>query len=157
VRPMKHEEFVKAYVEGHGRLAKIEGTALYFVHDPKQIPPYITRTMFQNHIIYEDNIIVRISVTNEPFGVKGVFQKEMAEGLRVFEIKIGYMEVMDLNAILRTAGINERTIFYGLDEVVSDNLIWKLFSVIKRLTTPFVHFYDLPADRIHGVFTRIEM
>jgi KUP system potassium uptake protein len=157
VRPMKHEEFVKAYVEGHGSLAKIEGTALYFVHDPKQIPPYITRTMFQNHIIYEDNVIVRISVTNEPFGVKGVFQKKIAEGLRVFEIKIGYMEVMDLDAILRKAGIDERTIFYGLDEVVSSNLVWKLFSVIKRLTPPFAHFYDLPADRIHGVFTRIEM
>jgi KUP system potassium uptake protein len=67
------------------------------------------------------------------------------------------MQVIDMTKILRDAGIREKTIFYGLEEIVTDNLVWKLFSAIKRLSPSFVLFYKLPSHKIHGVVTRIEM
>ena len=110
-----------------------------------------------NNIIYEDNIIVSIVTTDEPFGVKGLFKESLAEGLRVFEIRMGYMEVVDIEKILKEAGITEKGIFYGLEEIVTHHFLWKIFSVLKRLSPPFVQFHDLPSNKLHGVLTRIEL
>jgi len=70
---------------------------------------------------------------------------------------VGYMEIPDIEEILREAGIDEKTIFYGLEDIVTENVIWKIFSVIKRLTPAFVQFYKLPSFKLHGVMTRVEM
>jgi KUP system potassium uptake protein len=115
------------------------------------------RSMFINNILYEDNIIVSIIKREDPFGVTGFFQKDISDGLRVFEIQCGYMEVFDVEEILKEAGIEEKTIFYGLEDISTANPVWKLFSIIKRLTPTFVQFYQLPSHKLHGVVTRIEM
>ena len=113
--------------------------------------------MFYNNIIYEDNIIVSLIKLDNPFGVSGSFKDKLADGLRIFEIKMGYMEVVDVEAILKRSGIDEKTIFYGLEDIVTDNVIWKIYSTIKRLTPAFVQFYKLPPHKLHGVISRIEM
>jgi KUP system potassium uptake protein len=113
--------------------------------------------MFKNNIIYEDNIIVSIKTREYPFGVEGRFADDLAPGLRVFEIVMGYMEVVNIEGIVKQAGINEKTIFYGLEEIATKSPIWKAFAVLKRLTPPFVQFQDLPASKLHGVVTRIEL
>ena len=92
-----------------------------------------------------------------PFGVGSSFNEEPAEGLRVFEIRLGYMEVVDVEKILKSSGINEKVIFYGVEDIVTENIIWKIYSTIKKLTPPFVQFYKLPPHKLHGVLSRIEM
>ncbi|KJR41885.1 Kup system potassium transporter, partial [Candidatus Magnetoovum chiemensis] len=86
-----------------------------------------------------------------------LFKKYISTGLRVFEIKIGYMEVLDIDEILRQSNIYEKAIFYGVEDIRTDNIIWQIFSVIKKLTPNIVQFYKLPPNKIHGVVTRIEM
>jgi KUP system potassium uptake protein len=113
--------------------------------------------MFRNNIIYEDNILFTLIILNEPFGVSGSFKGEFAPGLRSFVIQAGYMELFDLEEILKKAGINEKTIFYGLEDITTSNFIWKIFSVIKKLTPTFVKFAKLPSNTLHGEGTRIEM
>ena len=110
--------------------------------------------MFKNNIIYEDNIIVSIVKREDPFGVTGFFKEELAPGLRTFEVQMGYMEVPDVEEILREAGVSEKTIFYGVEDIQATNIIWQLFSVIKKLTPNIVQFYKLPANKLHGVVTR---
>jgi KUP system potassium uptake protein len=82
---------------------------------------------------------------------------EIASGLRTFEIYQGYMEVLDVEEILREAGVDEKAIFYGLEDIITRNPIWKIFSIIKRLSPAFVQFYKLPSHKLHGVITRVEM
>jgi len=147
------EKFEKVYKESY----RIRGTALYFARNIRKIPPYIARTMFINNIIYEDNIIVSINQIDQPFGVTPYFKETLSEGLRKFQIDVGYMEVLDMERILEYAGIHEKVIFYGLEEIATDNLIWRIFAVIKKLTPTFVQFYELPVNKLHGVITRIEM
>ena len=156
-RPMKVDVFLESYKQLYQELNKIKGTALFFSRDPRKIPAYIVHTMFMNNIIYEDNIIVSIVTREEPFGVKSHFKDDLAEGLHTFEIQIGYMEVVNIEELLKKAGIQEKGIFYGLEEIATDNAVWKVFSMMKRLTPPFVHFHDLPPNKLHGVVTRIEM
>lgn len=155
--PMPLDAFLENYNKLYKTMPKIKGTALFFAREIEKIPPYIVRTMFNNNIIYEDNVIVSIIKLESPFGVSSSFKESPAEGLRVFEIRMGYMEVVDVERILKHSGINEKTIFYGLEEIVTTNVIWKVYSAIKRLTPPFVQFYKLPPDKMHGVLSRIEM
>ena len=65
----------------------------------------------------------------------------LAKGLRVFEISMGYMEIIDVVQILKDQGIHEKTIFYGVEDIFTNNLIWRVFSVIKKLSPSFVQFY----------------
>jgi KUP system potassium uptake protein len=157
IRPLKLDVFLHSYNEVYQALNKIKGTALFFARDVRKVPTYIVHTMFMNNIIYEDNIIVSITTLDVPFGVESHFKDNLAPGLRAFEIQMGYMEVVDIEQLLKKAGINEKGIFYGLEEIATRNIIWKIFSMIKRLAPPFVQFQDLPPNKLHGVVTRIEI
>lgn len=157
LKPMDQDVFVEKYNNLYKTANKIKGTALFFARDVKKIPPYVVNTMFFNNIIYEDNVVVSIVKMDNPFGVTSSFKDNLAEGLRIFEIKLGYMEVIDMEKILKASGIIEKTIFYGIEDIVTENIIWKVYSTIKRLTPAFVQFYKLPSHKIHGVITRIEM
>ncbi|MEW6410156.1 MAG: KUP/HAK/KT family potassium transporter [Nitrospirota bacterium] len=157
LKPMDLNVFLERYIHIYKGMNKIRGTALFFIRDIKKIPPYIVRTMFINNIIYEDTIVVSMVIRPDPFGVTGFFKEDLADGLRTFEIQMGYMEVVDVEEILREAGIDEKAIFYGLEDIVARNIIWKIFSIFKRLTPAFVQFYKLPSHKLHGVITRVEI
>jgi KUP system potassium uptake protein len=55
--------------------------------------------MFKNNILYEDNIIVSIIRLDSPFGVHYSFKDNLTEGLRIFEIRYGYLEIIDVERI----------------------------------------------------------
>lgn len=154
---MKGEEFLEKYNQLYATQNKITGTALFFTRDIDKVPQYISHVMFKNNIIYENNIFISIIKSDSPFGVESSFTKELAKGLRVFEIKMGYMEIVDVEQILKDEGIYEKTIFYGVEDIFTNNLIWKIFSIIKKVSPSFVQFYRLPTDELHGVMTRFEM
>ncbi len=157
MRPLEMDVFLQSYDELYRELAKIKGSALFFSRSTKKVPPYVVHTMLRNNIIYEDNIFVTIITRDDPFGVTAAFTDDLAPGLRRFVIHMGYMEVVHLESILSNAGIKEKAIFYGLEEITSQNVFWRLFSVLKRMTSPFVQYYDLPPEKLHGVVQRIEM
>jgi KUP system potassium uptake protein len=157
LNPMPLEEFLRRYETAYSSIRKIRGTALFFARDPAYIPRYITNTIFNNNILYEDNVMVTINIHDRPFGLSWSFKEDLGEGLRVLSVEYGYMQMIDLKVILKEAEVHEKVIFYGMEEIVSDNLIWKIFNAIKRLSPSFVQFYRLPPHKIHGVVTRIEM
>jgi KUP system potassium uptake protein len=158
IRPLKLDVFLYSYNEVYQSLNRIKGTGLFFTRSTRKIPAYIVHTMFMNNIVYEENILVSITILDEPFGLKSFFKEDLAPGLRSFEVQMGYMEMVDVGQLMKEAGIiNEKGIFYGLEEIFTRNVLWKIFSIMKRLAPPFVQFYDLPANKLHGVTTRIEI
>jgi len=157
LRPLPLDVFLLSYIQLYRGLSRIKGTALFFAKDAKEIPPYISHTMIKNNIMYEDNIIVSIVRREDPFGVTGYFKDDLSPGLRVFEIQMGYMEVPDVEEILKEAGISEKVIFYGVEDIYASNLIWQIFSLIKKVTPSIVQFYRLPSNKLHGVVTKVEM
>lgn len=152
---MPLDDFLLKFKRVYDTNEKIKGSVLFLVKDVKEIPFYITQTMFYHGIMYEDNIFVSLLKRDDPYGVVGFFREDLAKGLRVFEIQMGYMEVIDVEEILREAGIEERVVFYGLEDITTRNLIWKAFAVIKRLTPTFIQFYQFPPKKLHGVLTKV--
>jgi KUP system potassium uptake protein len=157
LQPLPIDVFLLSYNQIYKAVNKIQGTALFFSRDAREMPPYIVHTMFKNNIVYEDNVIVSIVKREDPFGITGFFKGDLAPGLRSFEVQMGYMEVPDVEEILREAGVTEKTIFYGVEEIIPSNIVWHIFAVMKRLTPNIVQFYKLPANKLHGVVTRVEM
>ncbi|RJQ14152.1 MAG: potassium transporter Kup [Nitrospiraceae bacterium] len=154
---MSFQEFIPKFKEAYATSPKIKGTALFLIRDVKNIPSYITQTMFSHGIIYEDNVFVSISGRNDPFGITGFYRDDMAFGLRSFEIQAGYMEVIAADDILREAGIDERAVYYGLEDISAKNPAWKGFSLIKRVMPTFIKFYEFPPEKLHGVITKVNM
>lgn len=157
LRPVPLDDFLVRFSEAYGSMNRISGTALFFARDFRNLPQYIPRIMFTNRIIYDDNIIVSIIRTDQPFGVTWGITKEVARGFSIFEIYLGYMEIVDIGQILKDAEIDELTIFYGMEDIVTTNVVWRIFGAIKRLSPSLVQFYKLPPDKIHGVVMRVEM
>ncbi len=157
LQPLPIDVFLPSYNQIYQNMSRIKGTALFFARDAKEVPPYIVHTIIKNNILYEDNIIVSIVKREDPFGITGFFKENLAPGLRSFEIQTGYMEVPDVEEVLREAGIQEKTIFYGVEDILPSNIVWQIFSIIKRLTPNIVQFYKLPYNKLHGVVTRVEM
>jgi KUP system potassium uptake protein len=157
LQPVPLDDFLKQFNEVYTSLNRISGTALFFARDFRRLPQYIPRIMFTNNIVYDDNIVVSIIRTEQPFGVTWGVTREITKGLSIFEIYLGYMEIVDIGAILKDAEIEEKTIFYGMEEIVTTHPVWRIFAAIKRLTPSMVQFYKLPSDKIHGVVTRVEL
>ena len=157
LNPLPLEVFLLSYQQLYQGVCRISGTALFFAKDAQTVPPYLSHTMIKNNILYEENIIVSIVRREDPFGVAGFFKDDLAPGLRVFEIQLGYMEIPDVEEILREAGVNEKAIFYGVEDIYASNCVWQFFSVIKKLTPSLVQFYQLPSNKLHGVVTKVEM
>lgn len=157
LQPIPLDNFLPKFNEVYRSVNRISGTALFFCRDFRQLPQYIPRIMFTNNIVYDDNIIISIIRTEQPFGVTWGVTREITPGLSIFEIYLGYMEIVDIGKILGEAEIDEKTIFYGMEDIVTTNIIWRIFAGIKRLTPSVVQFYKLPSDKIHGVVTRVDM
>lgn len=155
--PVPLDEFLSKFDETYKLSNKISGTALFFARDFRKLPRYIPRIMFTNNIIYDDNIIISIIRTEQPFGVTWGVTREITKGLSIFEIYLGYMEIVDIGKILKEAEIDEKTIFYGMEDIATNHLVWRIFAALKRLTPSVVQFYRLPSDKIHGVVTRVDM
>lgn len=148
--------FIPRYEEFHKTAVKIPGTALFFVKNSKAMPRYVKRVMFENNIIYKDNVIVSIVQKDEPYGIEYGFKDSLASGLRHFEIEFGYMETLDVNAILKKMDLKEKAIFYGIEEINTKSVFWKVYAIMKRLTPSSVRFYKLPLEQLHGVIVRID-
>jgi KUP system potassium uptake protein len=155
--PLDMETFLISYEQVYGKKKNIAGTALFFTRQGMVIPPYIVHCILGSSIIYENNIFISIGRSDEPFGVETRYQPDFASGLHLFDIRAGYMEVIDIEKLLRENGIKEKIIFYGVEDITTKNPAWQVFSLIKKLSPNFVQFHKLPARKLHGVVTRVEM
>jgi KUP system potassium uptake protein len=157
LRPLDLETFLMSYEQIYAKDKNIPGTGLFFTREATVVPPYVIHCIIRSNIVYERNIFISIVRTDEPFGVFTCLHPGLGPGLDAFEIRAGYMEVIEIEKLLKENGIKEKVIFYGIEEITTGNPIWKVFSVLKRLTPNFVQFNKLPASRLQGVVTRVEM
>ena len=155
--PIPLDDFLVKFNMVYPSVNRISGTALFFARDFRKLPQYVSRIMFTNNIVYDDNIIISIIRTEQPFGVTWGVTREIARGFSIFEIYLGYMEIVDIGSILKEAEIDEKTIFYGMEDIITTHVVWRIFAAIKRLSPSVVQFYKLPSDKIHGVVTRVDM
>lgn len=156
IKLMDKEDFLRQYEKIYSNVSKIEGKALFFARGIEKVPPYIVQTMFTNNIMYTENIFVQVNKSSGAFGLHYDFET-VAKGLNILTIEVGYMEMFKLEKVLKALDIDEKAIFYGVEEIETSNFFWHIFAIIKKITPTFVSFYKLPTNKIHGVITQIKL
>ncbi|MFH1453050.1 MAG: KUP/HAK/KT family potassium transporter [Armatimonadota bacterium] len=157
LKPVKSQAFLSEYNQVYESAPKITGTAIFISDDFANLPTYIPNVMFKQGIIYQENIGCEIKVTDKPFGLDVEFTEDIAPGLKALYIKLGYMEVINVEEILEKHSVNERIIFYGIEEIHTHDIFYKIFNIIKRLTPKVVQFYEFPPEKVHGVITLLDI
>jgi len=151
------KDFLKAYEESYENKPKLNGVAVFFTRNIQKVPPYIVNTMLDNGIIYETNIFVTQKTSSHPFSVVYAFGDDLAKGLKILEIKAGYMEIVNLGKIFEDANIKPTVMFYGVEDIITENIIWKIFALIKKVSPNFIKFHRLPSNKVHGVIVQVKM
>lgn len=157
LRPLELEIFQLSYEQIYAKGKNIPGTGLFFVKEYSVVPPYVVHCIIRSNIIYERNVFISIVRTDEPYGLFAELKTGLANGLDAFEVRAGYMEHIFIEDLLKQNGITEKVIFYGIEDIATPNLVWKFFALIKKLTPNFVQFNKLPAAKLQGVVTRVDM
>lgn len=155
--PIDLETFLISYEQIYNKGRTIPGTCLFFVGGYKVITPYVVHCFISANIIYETNIFIIVVITDDPVGIRTNYIENIGPGLHAFEIYAGYKEEIDITGEIVKAGIKPKVIFYGTEEIITKNILWKIFSFIKKLTPHFVQFYRLPITKLHGIINRVEM
>ncbi len=157
LRDLDLDTFLTSYEQIYALNKNIQGTALYLVSNIGRVPAYITHCIIKENIIYENNIFISIKILDIPYGITHKKIEKIGTGLSAIEIHVGYMEYLVLSDILKEENISEKVIFYGDEEILTNKIQYKIFSVMKRISPRFVKFYDFPYNRLHGVVTRFEL
>jgi KUP system potassium uptake protein len=157
LRPLDIDTFLLSFGQIYAKGRTIQGTALFFTKEWTVVPPYMIHCIIRSNIIYQRNVMISILRTEEPFDVECRHNPGVAPGLESFEIEAGYMEIIDIEKLLKEHGIQEKVIFYGIEDIATTNPVWRIFSFIKKVTPNFVQFNKLPVARLQGVVTRVEM
>jgi KUP system potassium uptake protein len=157
LKPLDLDTFLVSYNQIYAKGKNIPGTGLFFTRETPVVPPYVVHSIIRSNIIYERNIFISMIRTDVPFGLKSALTSALGPGLDAFVIKAGYMEVVEIEKLLKANGIEEKVIFYGVEDIKTANPFWKFFATMKRQTPNFVQFHNLPAGKLQGVVTRVEM
>lgn len=156
-RSVSFEIFELSYTQIYQSNHRIPGTAIFMTRNFDEIPPYLMHTIISSNIIYEKNVLISLLRTDAPFELDSNYIENLAPGLSGLKITAGYQEVVDLPAILKKHEIKEKVIFYGVEDIITNKIFLKIYSVMKKLSPNFVQFYKLPFNRVHGVITRVEI
>jgi KUP system potassium uptake protein len=156
-RSLDLDVYLESYNQLYNAKNYLQGNAIFFVKNLDKIPAYMVHTTIRSGILYEHNVLISIRTTDQPFGVETDFREQIAQGLSTIEVQAGYMEVISVPQILNEFGIKEKVIFYGVDDIATKKMPFKLFAVLKKLAPNFVQFYKLPYSKLHGVMTKLEI
>jgi KUP system potassium uptake protein len=155
-RSLSIDIFLESYNQIYNLKNNIKGSALFLTKSLEKVPPYVVHCMLRTNIIYEENIFLSISTSDYPYGISVTKVEQIAPGLKGLLVSCGYMEYADIAGIIKNAGINEKVIFYGIEEITTKRPFLRLYAFLKKITPHFVAFYKLNYRKLHGVATRIE-
>jgi len=92
-----------------------------------------------------------------PYGIKFSEMKDFTKGLCGLTVSVGYMQIPDLPSLFKEYGIKEKVIFYGVDDIKTKKIFYRIYAFIKKVTPSFASFYNFPYNKLHGVVTRHEL
>jgi len=156
-RSLDLKTFITNFDEIYSSQPVLKGEAVFFIRIIDKVPPYIVHCTLRSGIIYEKNIFLSIHILNQPYKLIFSEPKEITKGLFGLSVSIGYMRILNLPKLFKELGIKEKVIFYGVDEIKTKKIIYRIYAFIKKITPTFASFYNFPYNKLHGVVTRHEI
>jgi len=156
-RSLDLDIFITSFEQIYSSEPVLKGEAIYFTRLLEKVPPYVVHCILRSGIIYEKNILFAVKTADVPYGINFSEMKEYAKGLFGLSVSVGYMQIPDLPKLFKQQGISEKVIFYGVDDIKTNKLFYRIYAFIKKITPTFANFYNFPYNKLHGVVTRHEL
>jgi KUP system potassium uptake protein len=153
-------------------VTRVAGTAVFLFKDLGKAPPALVNNLRHNKVLHDTTLIVAIETAEVP-RLPGEGRADVTKIARgVFQVKLcyGFMEEPDVPAALseiKVRGLvydkDDVTYFIGRESIVADKapgmhpLAEHLFVLLNRGADSASRFFNLPADQVFEVGTRVEI
>lgn len=156
-RALDLDIFITNFEQIYSSEPVLKGEAVFFARVLDKVPPYVVHCIIRSGIIYEKNILFAVETADVPYGIEFSEMKEYSKGLYGMSVSVGYMQIPNLPELFKRQGISEKVIFYGVDDIKTTKMFFRIYSFIKKITPSFASFYNFPYNKLHGVVTRHEI
>lgn len=156
-RSLDLDIFITSFEQVYSTEPILNGEAVYFTRVLDKVPPFVVHCILRSGIIYQKNILFALETADVPYGIRFSEMKKYSNGLYGLSVSVGYMQIPNLPELFKRQGISEKVIFYGVDDIKTKKIFYKLYAFIKKITPSFASFYNFPYNKLHGVVTRHEI
>ena len=153
-------------------LARVEGTAVFLFRDLGKAPPALVNNLRHNKVLHQRTLIVCVRTADAP-RIDPAQRAEVTDirpGVHQVLLRFGFMEEPTVPAALARLtldgepfDVEEATYFLGRETVLSGKVegmhpaLEHLFGLLNRGADSAARFFNLPAERVMEVGTRVEI
>jgi KUP system potassium uptake protein len=158
----------------NGKLARVEGTAIYLTRSLHGVPQVLLHNLEHNHVLHERIIVLTVVTTNEPYVDEAHLVKIRAfgENRNFYRVKLyyGFKQNADVRRALDLCvqeGLDfdpkKASFFIGSEQVSFRNKSpmpkWRraLFRFLFHNSASAIEFFKIPVDRVVELGIRIEL
>jgi KUP system potassium uptake protein len=153
-------------------VARVEGTAVFMFRDLGKAPPALVNNLRHNKVLHEHTLIVCVQITDLPRSDPSKRAEVTAIEPGVYQVllRFGFMEEADVPAALAQLAEDDlpfdpedATYFVGRESVLSGKVegmhpvLEHLFGLLNRGADSAARFFNLPAEQVFEVGTRVEI
>lgn len=156
----------------HCTLPRVERTAVYMVSNLETVPQALLHNLKHNQVLHQHNLFVNVIFEEVPFmnAQERIVVTRLAEGFWQIQLRYGFMQHPDIPQALRTVELDGKTLdpftnsyFLSREIIVPDvggaMPRWRdqLFSVMTRNASSAVEFFNIPANSVIELGSRVQL
>jgi KUP system potassium uptake protein len=164
-------DIAQALDESEG-IKRVDGTAVFLFKDLGKAPPALVNNLHHNKVLHKTTLIVSVDTANQPrVPVEDRYEITKIEpGVFVVQLEFGFMEEPNVPQALalidhREIAFDPSTVTYfiGRESIIASKVATMnplqehLFVLLNRGADSAVRFFNLPADQVFEVGTRVEI
>jgi KUP system potassium uptake protein len=158
----------------NGKLATVEGTAIYLTRSLHGVPQVMLHNLEHNHVLHESIVVLTIVTTNDPYVDEAHLLKirRFGKNRNFYRVKLyyGFKQNADVRRALELCvqeglDINPKSasFFIGSEQIFFRNKSpmpkWRraLFKFLFHNSSSAIEFFKIPVDRVVELGIRIEL
>lgn len=153
-------------------LPHVQRTAVYMVSNLDTVPQALMHNLKHNQVLHQRNLLVNVSFEDVPFmnTAERVTAKRLADGFWQVQLRYGFMQHADIPQALLQLNLDGEKLdpftnsyFLSRDIIVPDvggaMPRWRdqLFSVMSRNASSAVEYFNIPANSVIELGSRVQL
>lgn len=166
----KLTEFIESIAQS--AIPRVQRTAVYMVSHLETAPQALLHNLKHNQVLHQRNLLVNVSFSEVPYmsAHERATVTRLAEGFWQVQLRYGFMQHADIPQALRALELDGEALdpftnsyFLSRDIIVPDvggaMPHWRdqLFSVMSRNASSAVEFFNIPANSVIELGSRVQL
>jgi KUP system potassium uptake protein len=163
---------MQAIIDGTDDVPKVPGTAVFLTPATDGAPSAMLHNLKHNHVMHERNILLTVVVEDKPYVTKGnrFLIKDLGKNFYRVKFFYGFMETPDIPATLElcaaqglsfdmmtTSFFISRALIVASPNPGMSEWRERLFQALSRNAMNAADFFNIPANRVIEMGTKIEI